>query len=361
MNMGIKSARTVISNGVIALTLIALPMSVFAQLADDTEQTDLEIQTETAEIEVVEPVVTTPQHYDTYKREDLPASGSDTGDFVVGPGRYSLEISPGESKTVLLNISNRLGEKRLFRLTTEDMTSSDNPENSVIQLLGDSVGPYTIKDYITVEHDSFYLESNKRVVVPVTISLPADAEPGGFYGSILTEVMPLLDQDSDSDVAPAAALVSRIGTLFYVTTPGDIERSGELIGFSTIPDKLFYLDSPIDMGLVFENTGSVHLTPFGTVTVSNIIGETVGQVDILPWFVMPNSVRTREISWDREFLIGRYTVTAEMDRGYDSVLDTKTIVFWVFPWKLIAPLFAGVFLFFLAIRFIARNFEFKRK
>jgi len=345
-------------SGIIALMLIALPMGVFAQ-ATPEESIDQATTTSVTEIVAESPQAQT--YYDTYKREELPKSSTAFGDFVVGPGRFSLEIAPGETKTVNVNISNRLGERRIFRFTTEDMTSGAEGGDSAIVLLGDTVGPYTIKDYISVPHKQFYIEDNERAIVPVTISLPADAEPGGFYGSILTEVLPVPISATDSDVTPSTALVSRIGTLFFVTTPGDIERSGSFLDFSTISDKKVYLEGPIDMGLVYENTGTVHITPYGDVTVTNMLGDTVGQVELSPWFVMPNSIRTKEMSWNREFLFGRYTVTADIERGYEDVVDTKSLVFWVLPWKLLTTLFVGIFIFFLSIRFIIRNFEFKRK
>lgn len=350
--------------GAVALTLIVLPMGVFAQTpTDETVDEVVASTTATTTAEVVElEVAPANTVYDTYKREQLPNSNRVFNDFVVGPGRFALEIAPGESKTVILNVSNRLGSKRLFRFTTEDMqANNEDTSNATIELLGDAVGPYTIKDYITVPYDRFYIENNQRAVIPVTISIPPDAEPGGFYGSILTEVMPEERTADETDMTPSTALVSRIGTLFYVTTPGEIAYEGQLLDFTTVPDKSFFLEGPIDMGLVYENTGSVHLTPYGNVTVKNILGDTVGEVELDPWFVMPKSVRTREISWNREFLFGRYTVTADVERGYDNSVDTQSLVFWVFPWKILGMAFAGVFLFFLMLRFILRNFEFKRK
>ncbi len=345
--------------GAVLLTLIALPMSVFAQSTATSSSDTEEVATSTEKIVATAPTVD--RVYDNYKREELPQSNKVFNDFVVGPGRFSLEIAPGESKTVIVNISNRLGSKRLFQFDAEDMTAGGGENEGTIKLLGDEVGPYTIKDYISVPYDRFYIENNERAVVPVTVSIPADAEPGGFYGSILTEVMPDETQVVEEDVAPTAPLVTRIGTLFYVTTPGEIAQEGSLVDFATLPDKSFYLGGPVNMGIVYENTGSVHLTPYGTVSVTNILGDTVGLVELDPWYVMPQSVRTREISWDREFLLGRYTVTADIERGYGNQTDTLSLVFWVFPWKIIATVFAGVFIFFLILRFILRNFEFKRK
>lgn len=349
--------------GAIAATLIGFPMSVFAQSEEDpvvpeaVQTASSSASTTEAAVEV-QPVVD--PYYDNYKKEKLPVSNRVFNDFVVGPGRFSLEIAPGESKTVLLNVSNRMGSERLFRFTTEDMTSGDD-ETQTIRLLGDEVGPYTIKDYISVEYDKFYLGPNLRAVVPVTVSIPADAEPGGFYGSILTEAMPTDLAPEEELLAPATSMISRIGTLFYVTTPGEIQRQGALADFTTIPDKKFYFEGPVDMGITFENTGSVHLTPYGYITIENILGDVVGEVELDPWFVMPGSLRTREISWDREFLFGRYTVTAEIDRGYDNEVDIMTLSFWVIPWKFMAAVFGGLFVFFLVLRFLFRNIEIKRK
>lgn len=352
--------------GMVAFMLIVLPMSVFAQSNTLTPENEaFEITQDSIDIEAVSiqdeaiSLQESDAMYDNYKREKLPDSNIEFNDFVVGPGYLSLEVAPGESKTILLKVSNRMGEGKLFSLTTEDMTNND--DGGGMKFLGDEVGPYTLKDYISVDYDQFYLEDNKRAIVPVTISIPADAEPGGFYGSILTQILSTPSNEGDSDVAPSAPLVSRIGTLFYVTTSGDVDRNGSFVDFKTIPDKSLYMSGPIDMGIVFENTGSVHFTPYGTIEITNLLGDTVGQVELDPWFVMPQSLRTKELSWNREFLIGRYVVTADLNLGYDDVSETKTLVFWVFPWKFLSAVFAGVFVFFLLIRFIFRNFEFNRK
>jgi len=105
----------------------------------------------------------------------------------------------------------------------------------------------------------------------------------------------------------------------------------------------------------------VHLNPYGRLSITNILGETVGDVEMVPWFVMPQSLRAKDVSWNREFLLGRYIATVEINRGYDNIVDTQTFVFWVLPWKVLLSFFAGLFIFFLIIRFFTSRFEFKRK
>ena len=48
-----------------------------------------------------------------------------------------------------------------------------------------------------------------------------------------------------------------------------------------------------------------------------------------PWFVLPGSVRTRDISLQKTGMLGRYTATLEINPGYGSTTQTKRIAFYV--------------------------------
>lgn len=296
-----------------------------------------------------------------YTIEGIPGGDSVVGDFVVGPGKVDVAIEPGTSKTVEMTVTNRTGETRIFNLTFEDAVGSQDPETSVV-LLGDDRGPYSIKDYVSVPSMRFELGQNQRARVPVTITVPRDAEPGGLYGSVLVDTVAVDAKPGDSmGTVPQSAIIARIGTLFFITIPGDIERSGKLTDFKTVPEQTFFQSGPIDFGIYFENTGSMHLAPYGEVSISNMMGEEVGAVALEPWFVLPQSVRLREVSWNREFLFGRYTAKVEVNRSYDDIIDTIEFSFWVLPWKLLLLGFGAVFLVVFFIRFFFKTFEFKRK
>lgn len=297
---------------------------------------------------------------DNYRREPL-ENTQVRGDFIVGPARFDLEMGPGDVRVVELTVTNRAGIGRVFSFSAEDTMGSETGERA-IRLLGDQEGPYTFRDYISVPHTSFYLEHAERARIPVTISIPPDAEPGGRYGSILTSVTTNpVDAEDGSGPQPGSAIISRISTVFFIRTPGEEEFSSELIDFATKNDQRLFASGPVDFLIVTENFGNVHTTPYGRITITNILGEEVGVRNIDPWFVMPQSIRTREVSWDRELLIGRYTATVEVNRGYDDIIDTKSFAFWVIPWKLVGAVFLGLFLFFLLLRFFFSRFELKRK
>lgn len=346
-------------------TLMAQPSSVFSQdttldTVDERVESEVIGVTSTSETEVTsQPVVTSTQTpTDPYRREKL-IGDRVYNDFVVGPGKFEIEIAPGETQVVELQISNRLGRDRIFTLSTEDTTAN---EEGTALLLGDEVGPYTLKDYISVPTEQFLLESNTRARIPVTISLPEDAEPGGRYGSILVSVvMQEATRTEDGGAVPGSAVVSRIGSLFYVTTPGDLNTEGQLQDFATVNNKKIYSKGPVSFNVAFENTGTVHLTPSGRLEITNLLGDVVGQSDISPWFVLPQSVRNRAIDWNREFLLGRYTASVVIDRDYDGLVDEMSYSFWVIPWQFITSLLGGLFIIFLLLRFFFSRFEFKRK
>lgn len=299
-----------------------------------------------------------------YVLEQVAGPDEAYGDFVVGPTKVELGIEPGKTQTIELMVTNRMGSRRVFNLEVEDAKGSNDPNQTVV-LLGDDRGPYSLKDYISFPEKSFELDQGQRARIPVSISVPADAQPGGLYGSVLVTTNSLPGEDDEAVRAGAKAgsvIVTRIGSLFFITVPGAVERDGRLQQFSVVPeDRMFFSTGPIPFQILFENTGSVHLNPAATLSVRNMLGDEVGSTVIEPWYAFPQSVRRREITWDREFLFGKYTAHLSLNRGYDNHIDTASVTFVVIPWTLMAAVFGGLVLVFFFFRFIIRTFEIKRR
>lgn len=280
------------------------------------------------------------------------------GDFVVGPGRTEIELRPGETVVQEITVTNRISDNRTFQLVVEDISGSDDPSESVV-LSGKARGPYSIRDYVTFPKDTFTLALGERARIPVTITIPPNAEPGGYYGSVL--VSTIQTPGSTDAAAPRSPIIARVGSLFFLTVAGETVRAGETKEITMITNDWWYEKGPIELGILFENTGSVHLNPYGELSIKNMFGEEVGFVTIEPWFVLPASLRLREITWNREFLLGRYTVTAKINRGYDDVVDEVATTFWVLPWKIVGGIFLVLFIVVFSFRAFFRTFEFKRK
>jgi hypothetical protein len=295
-----------------------------------------------------------------FRVEKLTGGNIDVGDFVVGPGRAEIEVKPGQSVTYEISVSNRISDNRLFEITIEDVAGSDDINRPVV-LLGEQVGPYTIKDYISLPAMTFELDLGERARIPVTITVPPDAPPGGLYGSVLISTVRVEETEAGEVEAARSPIVARIGTLFFVTVPGEVEKAGETKSVGLTNKSWWYEKGPIPLTILYENTGSVHLNPYGELRITNLFGEEVGFVELEPWFALPKSLRSREVTWDRELLFGRYVAKVSVNRGYDDIVDERSVAFWVLPWKIVGGIFLVVFISLLTIRLFFRTFEFKRK
>lgn len=295
-----------------------------------------------------------------FEIEQLTGDRVNQGDFVVGPGRIELEVKPGQTIVEYISVSNRISDNRTFELIVEDISGSNETDEAVV-LLGDAKGPYTVKDYISFPEKTFKLNLGERARIPITITIPPNAEPGGFYGSVLVQTVQTDEYEGTDSPVPRSPIIARVGTLFFLTVPGNVNKEGVTKEISLPDNKWWYEKGPIKLNVLYENTGSVHLNPYGELRVKNLFNEEVGFIELEPWFALPQSFRTKNITWDREVLFGRYTATAYVNRGYDDIVDEVTVSFWVLPWKIIGGTFLIIFFIIFGIRTFLKRFEFKRR
>ena len=172
------------------------------------------------------------------------------GDYVVGPGRTEVRVAPGETVTRHITVANRIANGRVFSMSVEDMSgTADGSENIV--LLGDQDGPYSLRDYISFPTESVTLDLNTRATIPVTISMPPDAEPGGYYGAVLVSTHEVQPEGTGSGAR--SPMIARVGTLFFITVPGEADVNGEVIDVSTTNQQVWYQSGPVDFNILFEN------------------------------------------------------------------------------------------------------------
>jgi hypothetical protein len=279
------------------------------------------------------------------------------GDFVVGPGKVEVELAPGESKTFELSVSNRIGKTRSFAITEEDFKGSNDPDQTVV-LLGDDRGPYSLRDYIHAASSTVTLSNGYRAHIPVTISIPANAEPGGLYGSIIVgTVSDPVAVDASAGAVPSSPVITRIGTLFFVRVSGPVYTAGKLTDFSLSNGHSIVWDSSsIKFNILYQNTGNISVNPYGTIVVNNLTGSPVSTIQVEPWFAMPQSTRFRQLEWKPGFLFGRYVAHASINRGYGSTTDEMELVFWVIQWKIIVTVLLFLIIVISLIRWIFSKF-----
>jgi len=283
-------------------------------------------------------------------------------DFVVEPGKTEVFLNPGESIVKNIIVTNRIDRKVKFKLSTEDFVGTDDPTQPLV-LLGDDNSPFSLKDFIVPEITEFELEFGERIVIPVNISVPANAEPSGYYGALIVSNDPSVQKGASSnEIEGKTRIVSRIGSLFLLKINGKGKEEGSIEDFKIIgPSKMFYEKRPEGFEIAFKNSGNVHLVPYGTISIRNLFGTTVKTLPVDAYFVLPDSIRYREVKWDEGFSIGRYTANLSLNKGYATEYENDKLAFWVLPWKILLIIFIGILLIVAILYYFLTRFELRKK
>ncbi|OGZ05859.1 MAG: hypothetical protein A2845_03590 [Candidatus Lloydbacteria bacterium RIFCSPHIGHO2_01_FULL_49_22] len=257
-----------------------------------------------------------------------------SGAFIVRPAKIELAISPGSEKTTMLTLSNGTALPLSVRVSFEDVAPSmqSSPVDASIVLLGADGGSYPLKELFHTDNESIDILSGQEVQIPVTVRIPQRTEAGGKYGSVIFTFKPVLSHDVSS---PAnVAIESRLATLFYVRVLGNAKEEGQLVAFGLFNNantaRTPSADQPLRFQVAYENTGDVHVNPYGRLTLSPIIGAEKF-VLIPPQAVLPGATHMREVDVSDALSIGYYRAHIELNRGYRDVVDEREISFWIVP------------------------------
>ncbi len=248
--------------------------------------------------------------------------------FIVGPAKVELEIEAGSSKTVNLVVENRTGRDEVFEISFEDFVAS-SVAGETVTLLGDATSKTSLKDFFFTEKKSFVLSHGDRLVLPVVVNVPTNVAPGGKFASVVVSAVASSTRVTESDRSyTGAAVLGRVATLFFVTVPGDTISQGELISLKTKNQKKVFFTNEIPFRLEYKNSGTISLNPYGVLEVKNIFGGVTDRKVLDPWYALPDSVRTRDVVIKGSFF-GRFKAHAQVNRGYEDIIDTQDFTFYV--------------------------------
>ena len=272
--------------------------------------------------------------------------------MVISPTKVELNLDPGQSATRDITLSNRTSSVKNVQFSVEDLEGSQDPSQDII-FLGDKDGPFSARHWMEPEVNSITLQPGESIDFNVKINVPRDAEPGGHYAALFASAK----NDASPDQGGTVNLIERVGTLFLISVAGNVNEQGTL-NAPEVPSFSEY--GPINIGLVFNNQGNIHVKPHGKIYISNLLGQTVAELDVPPaqiaeWTVLPASSRRITIPWNSGFLFGRYTVRAEIEYGADNTKLVMTSTFWAFPWKIILIIVSALIIILILLAWATRG------
>lgn len=259
-----------------------------------------------------------------------PVLAAATQSFQISPPTATFANDHGTSAHAVVKVTNLTNEPISLTVHQENFVAKG--EEGEVELVDNADPLYSLAPWFHVSVTQLDLPAHATKEVPYTIDVPANAEPGGRFGSIVFHSVPPKLPSGQS----GASVEQDLGNLIFMRINGPADENLEVASFTV--DKSFSEYGPVQFTTRIKNTGHVHEKPTGTIVIKNWFGAKVATIPLDEHYVIPASVRKLTNNWptgkNKPFLIGTYT--AEMTAHYagNKTLTAKTS-FTIIPWKLI--------------------------
>lgn len=261
--------------------------------------------------------------------------------LTVIPSNIELFVKPGDTVVKEINVINFTGTDVAINANRRNFTAQGEEGEVSLNTSEDS---YSLASWITVTPEKNTISNNKSQKFTVTVKIPANAEPGGHFGSVVFATV----TDKKNLKQTGAVVSQEIASLILVKIAGDVNENAIIESFKSL--KPFYELGPVSFETRVKNDSTVHIKPEGTLTVTDMFGQKLtGQMEQRN--ILPGAIRKIPGMLSNKLLIGKYTASISLVYGSknNTPLVTQT-TFWAFPVR-----YAIVVLVILIILFVMRR------
>ena len=281
-----------------------------------------------------------------------PAKAQEVTKLSVSPVSFDFGVNPGATETNVIKVTNSSDSELTLEAKVENIMGAD--ENGRVQLT-EKETEFSLSSWVTVTPSRFTLKPREVRTISFSIKVPAKAEPGGHYGSVLIGTVA-----SASDTT-GSSIVQQVGSLLLVRVAGEARERGSISRFEPktysgtweevkssdnsttflVPKSedvakgkvaSYFSNGPIVFQLTFKNDGNVHFQPQGFVRITNIFGKAVAQLPIYPRNIFPGVERDNAVIWSQERMWGGYYKAEVVGLyGQKNQVLSATTTFWAFP------------------------------
>lgn len=280
--------------------------------------------------------------------------------ITISPIRIEELVQPGEVLQKTIRVTNITEASDTFYFYLQDFKGGDEAGRPILVEPGTEDGSF-LSSWVKTPLDGIIFGPGEIKEIPITIEVPANIGPGGYYGAVMLGTSPARARAKGEERGAAIAVGHQVGCLILLRVAGVVEEDAFVREFST--DRDFY---PVPFEVRFlsrvENLGNIHIKPRGSIEIKDIFGRTSASIKVNEGGanVLPNSIRRFENEWKGNFGFGRFKAililsfgvsVAEGGQGMQTLYATK--VFWILPWKIIIPVslatlfLIGLFIFFI--------------
>lgn len=278
----------------------------------------------------------------------------------IAPPVINLSANPGETVKTHISLRDVSNGKLIVKGQVNDFVAGGEDGTPKILVEEDEESPYSLKSWIAPLPE-LLLKPRQIENLPVTIKVPANAAPGGYYAVIrFTATPPELD---NSGVSLSASL----GALILLKVNGEAKEGLSIEEFSVNKSGHagpVFESAPLQFVERLKNTGNVHEQPSGQITITDMFGKKVATVNINlpPRNILPQSIRKFEQPLDSAVLgdkqlFGQYKAELKVTYGSSKQVVTATQTFWVIPYTLIGVALLGLVIAIFGLRFFIKRYN----
>lgn len=250
------------------------------------------------------------------------------------PPRLEITINPGQVITQEIKIRNESQTTRFLTTNVKDFIVQ-NDKGTPIQL--EDVGldnRWAAASWVQVSPTQIRLKPGETKGLSITIIAPENASPGGHYAMVIHSP----DKSSTLD-GTGMAVQANVGSLLYITVPGEIQEAAKVQLFEA---PFFSEFGPIDFKTIVTNLSDIHISPIGNIEVTNFLGSKTAILPLEKINIFPFTSRNYQNTLNRKWLFGRYRASLLAGFGSQGQALSAYLYFWVIPWRLILLIITAI-------------------
>ncbi|NCQ54403.1 hypothetical protein COV88_00170 [Candidatus Saccharibacteria bacterium CG11_big_fil_rev_8_21_14_0_20_41_19] len=296
-----------------------------------------------------------------YSTPQVAAQTNATGQGLeIAPPVITLTADPGQTINTKISLRDVSGGDLVVTGQINDFVASGEGGAPKVLLEETDKSPYSIKDWISPLPE-LTLKPKQIENLPVTITVPTNAAPGGYYGVIRFTATP--PELKDTGVSLSASL----GALILLRVNGDVKEELSIEEFFVSKNGgkgTLFETAPLQFSERLKNDGTIHEKPSGLVTITDMFGNKTATLGINqpPTNILPGSIRKYDQTLDssvigNKILFGLYTADLSITYGANNTVLNQKITFWVIPYTLIGATIAALIIAFLGLRYAIKRYN----
>lgn len=292
--------------------------------------------------------------------------------MTISPVRLEISGDPGATVGGFFKVINDEAEEKTLYTVFQNFEAMGETGSPSFVTASDGLATWiTAPEKITVA-------PGETKIVDFSVTVPADAEPGGYFSAIFLGTNPPAENPNQLSIG------ARIGTLLLFRVSGDVEEGASLLEFATKDSKKWFSALPINYYYRFQNTGADRVMPKGELVIKNTFGmETkVQNANPVQGNVLPKSIRRFELWWQKNsdeasaepqpenlgfvssvkyqwnnFAFGRYVAHLDLKYGTTDEVVKSSFAVFVFPWQLLVTELLALLILIFILRFVIKRYN----